>query len=171
MGFYIDEYNVKKELEELLQKSDLKKKQREDLFKKLKKVPKNQLDDTFHVEHEIVFKKIDCLDCANCCKTTSPIFTSTDIQRLSRLFKQKSADFINEYLIIDGDNDYVLKSAPCPFLLPDNKCFVYDERPMACREYPHTNRKNMYQILNLTAKNAEVCPAVAEILNRITVKK
>jgi len=75
------------------------------------------LDDTFHVEHEIVFKKIDCLDCANCCKTTSPIFTSTDIQRLSRLFKQKSADFINEYLIIDGDNDYVLKSAPCPFFI------------------------------------------------------
>ena len=30
------------------------------------------------------FKKTDCLDCGNCCKTTSPIFTDKDIERISK---------------------------------------------------------------------------------------
>lgn len=142
-----------------------------EILKKLHRIPKNQLDKRFHEEHEQVFKKFDCLTCANCCKTTSPIFTITDIQRLSKLFKQKPNSFIDQYLKEDEDGDYVLKSAPCPFLLADNKCFVYDERPMACREYPHTNRKNMQQILTLTVTNALICPAVEQIVSRILVKK
>ncbi len=141
------------------------------IFKKLKRVKKNKLDDLFHVEHEKVFDEIDCLDCANCCKTTSPIFRDKDIDRLAKHFKIKSAKFIETYLKMDSDNDYVLKQAPCPFLwLDDNKCSVYEARPLACREYPHTNRKNMYQILNLTQKNLEVCPAVCKIIDEIETK-
>jgi len=168
---YKDEAKLKKELIDILKKSETRKKQQLALFKNLKRLPKNQVDSIFHQTHNEVFKKIDCLDCANCCKTTSPIFTTTDIQRLSKLFKQKPNSFIDQYLKVDTDGDFVLQSSPCPFLLNDNKCFVYEERPMACREYPHTNRKNMAQILDLTAKNADLCPAVAEILNRIMVKK
>lgn len=146
-------------------------KESEEIIRGLNRIPKNQLDKSFHDAHTAVFKKFDCLTCANCCKTTSPIFTITDIQRLAKLFKQKNNEFIDQYLKLDDEEDYVLKSAPCPFLLDDNKCFVYEERPMACREYPHTNRKNMQQILKLTVKNRDICPAVSEILNRITVKK
>ena len=65
---------------------------------------------------------------------------------------------------IDEDGDQVLKSSPCPFLLDNNKCMAYDSRPKACREYPHTNRKRMYQILDLTETNTRVCPAVADII-------
>jgi len=141
------------------------------IFKKLKRVKKNKLDDLFHVEHERVFNEIDCLDCANCCKTTSPIFRDKDINRLAKHFKMKSAKFIEMYLKMDSDHDYVFKQAPCPFLwLDDNKCSVYESRPLACREYPHTNRKNMYQILNLTQKNLEVCPAVCKIIDEIETK-
>ncbi|MDP4953161.1 MAG: YkgJ family cysteine cluster protein, partial [Flavobacteriales bacterium] len=61
----------------------------------------------------------------------------------------------------------VLHTAPCPFLGEDNKCSVYDSRPKACREYPHTDRKNMHQILNLTMKNTLVCPAVNLIVKKI----
>ncbi|WP_332911960.1 YkgJ family cysteine cluster protein [Algoriphagus boritolerans] len=52
---------------------------------------------------------------------------------------------------------------PCPFLGADNKCLVYEDRPKACREYPHTNRKNMLGILDLSLKNTLVCPAVSKI--------
>ncbi|MEZ5067203.1 MAG: YkgJ family cysteine cluster protein [Bacteroidia bacterium] len=38
----------------------------------------------------------------------------------------------------------VLKKSPCPFLLDDNHCSIYSIRPQACREYPHTIRKNIY---------------------------
>jgi Fe-S-cluster containining protein len=82
----------------------------------------------------------------------------------------KSHAFIETYLRVDLDDDYVLKSAPCPFLNEDNTCFVYDVRPQACQEYPHTNRKNMYQILDIAQKNTLVCPAVADIVEELRIK-
>ena len=104
--------------------------------------------------HDEAFENIDCLTCANCCKTTSPIFYQRDIERLAKHFRIRPSEFIEQYLHIDEDNDYVLNTAPCPFLDSENYCMVYDSRPTACREYPHTNRKRMQQIFDLTLKNA-----------------
>ncbi|WP_331527610.1 YkgJ family cysteine cluster protein [Cecembia rubra] len=117
----------------------------------------------FENAHNEKFKKINCLECANCCKTTSPIFLQTDIDRLAKVFRMKSSEFMESYLHRDEDGDYVLNVSPCPFLNGDNTCLVYEERPKACREYPHTNRKNMHGILALSLKNTLVCPAVLEI--------
>jgi Fe-S-cluster containining protein len=133
----------------------------------LKRKPPRNLDDFFHKEHEEVFEKIDCLTCANCCKTTSPIFYEKDIDRLAKRLRIKPGEFIEKYLRIDEDNDYVLKSSPCTFLDNENYCTVYDDRPTACREYPHTNRKNMYQVLDLALKNTSICPAVLMIVEKL----
>ncbi len=132
-----------------------------------KKKPKN-LDDLFHTQHTAVFSKTDCLKCANCCKTTSPIFRDVDIRRISNYVRMSEKDFIKKYLKIDEDNDYVLQQSPCHFLMNDNTCLIYEHRPLACREYPHTDRKNMSQILDLTLKNTEVCPAVSNILLQLS---
>jgi uncharacterized protein len=140
------------------------------LFAKLKKAKPGDLDETFEALHEEAFMEINCLKCANCCKTTSPIFTQRDIERLAKHFKVKASQFIEQYLHLDEDNDYVLNIAPCPFLDVDNYCLVYEDRPNACREYPHTNRKKMYQILDLTLKNTYVCPAVYQIVENIKIK-
>ena len=160
---------MKEEYVELLRKSKLKVKENAVFIKRFRKKSKKDIDRGFQLEHDKVFEKVDCLECANCCKTTSPIFTNQDIKRLSKLFKMKQPQFVSEYLRIDEDNDYVLKMAPCPFLNEDNTCFVYDVRPSACREYPHTDRKNMYQILDLVEKNALVCPAVATIVENLKI--
>jgi uncharacterized protein len=133
----------------------------------LKRQDARRLDEAFHDLHEAVFEETDCLACANCCKTTSPIFYPNDIERLSKALRMKPGDFIEKYLRIDEDKDYVVKSSPCPFLGADNYCSVYDDRPRACREYPHTDRKKMVQILELTYKNTLVCPAVLEIVQRL----
>lgn len=125
------------------------------------------VDDHFHQVHDEVFQEIDCLVCANCCKTTSPIFYQTDIERLSKSMRIKPGDFVEIYLRVDEDGDHVLKSSPCPFLGADNYCSVYEARPKACREYPHTNRKKMVQIMELTYKNTMVCPAVSEMVERM----
>lgn len=140
------------------------------LIVRLKKVNNRTLDEAFHQEHRQAFRKIDCLQCANCCKTTSPIFRDVDIRRLSKRVRLSEAKFIDQYLKMDADGDYVLTTAPCPFLGDDNYCSVYEDRPLACREYPHTDRKNMYQILPLTRKNMEVCPAVSQIMQEIAKK-
>lgn len=137
------------------------------LIRRLKKNKPKELDEKFEEHHNLVFRNLDCLDCANCCKTTSPIFLQTDIDRLARVFKMKSSEFIDSYLHRDEEGDYVLNSSPCPFLDADNKCLVYEERPKACREYPHTNRKKMHGILELSLKNTLVCPAVFKIFQQI----
>ena len=79
----------------------------------------------------------------------------------------KQQQFIETYLRIDEDNDYVLQSVPCPFLGADNYCSVYDHRPKACREFPHTDRKKFQQISNLTLKNVAICPAAYNIVEEM----
>jgi len=117
--------------------------------------------------HEDEFQKTDCLQCANCCKTTSPIFTKKDIERISKAFRIKTRQFIDTYLYLDEDQDYVLKSSPCTFLADDNTCTIYDVRPKACREYPHTDRKNFEKISDLTLKNLAICPATFNIVEAL----
>jgi Fe-S-cluster containining protein len=134
---------------------------------KLKTKNARSVDDAFHRLHEEVFEEIDCLTCANCCKTTSPIFYQTDIERVAKSLRMKPGDFVEKYLRIDEDKDFVLKSSPCPFLDAENYCSVYQDRPKACREYPHTNRKKMVQIIDLTYKNTLVCPAVLEMVEKL----
>jgi Fe-S-cluster containining protein len=155
------------DLERFRGKSTNKAKENKKFLSSLKKENPRQLDDEFHTLHEEVFEEIDCLTCANCCKTTSPIFYQTDIERVSKALRVKPGEFIDQYLRVDEDKDYVLKSSPCPFLDEDNYCKVYESRPKACREYPHTNRKKMVQIMDLTYKNTLVCPAVLEMVERI----
>jgi Fe-S-cluster containining protein len=141
------------------------------IFRKMKQAKPNDLDQKFHKAHEAEFKKMDCLSCANCCKTTSPIFRDADIRRISKHLRVKEGKFISDYLRMDEEQDYVLKSSPCSFLEKDNSCSIYDVRPLACREYPHTDRKNMFQVLEITAENSLICPAVARIVLAITSPK
>ena len=141
------------------------------VFRKMKQAKPNDLDQKFHKGHEAEFKKMDCLSCANCCKTTSPIFRDADIRRISKHLRIKEGKFISDYLRMDEEQDYVLKSSPCSFLDNDNSCSIYDVRPLACREYPHTDRKNMFQVLEITAENSLICPAVARIVLAITNPK
>ena len=139
-------------------------------FTKIKKKKPKKLDKIVHELHNEVFQEINCLDCANCCKSISPTLYDKDVERLAKHLRIKPSQFVEEYLYVDDEGDYVFKQTPCPFLLSDNYCMVYESRPKACREYPHTDRKRFYQILNLTLKNTEVCPAVYEIVNRLKEK-
>src|SRR6056297_112143 len=140
-------------------------------FARLKKKKPKKLDKTVHELHDEVFQEIDCLDCANCCKSISPTLYDKDIERLSKNLKIKPSQFLEEYLYLDDEGDYVFKQTPCPFLLPDNYCQVYESRPKACREYPHTDRSRFYQLLNLTLKNSLICPAVFELIERLKQRK
>lgn len=136
-------------------------------FSKLKKKTPKHLDSLMVELHEEEFSRTDCLDCANCCKTTGPLFTNKDIERISKKFKQKPQQFIDQYLRIDEDNDYVLQSVPCTFLDAENHCLIYDVRPKACAEFPHTDRKKFQQIFNLTIKNVGICPAAYNIVEEM----
>jgi Fe-S-cluster containining protein len=138
-------------------------------LKAIKKLRKGEADALIHSLHNEAFEQINCLDCANCCKTTGPLFSQKDITRIAKELNLKESEFIKQYLKVDEDNDHVLNTLPCPFLDDQNYCSIYEFRPKACREFPHTDRVNQQGILRLTEKNALICPAVADIFENINV--
>ncbi|MEM7487016.1 MAG: YkgJ family cysteine cluster protein [Bacteroidota bacterium] len=161
---------MKKELEQLPKRAKEKHAENKRFFAKLKKRPPKDLDYTMQNLHNTEFQRTDCLACANCCKTTGPLFTNADIERIAKHFRKKPSQFIDEYLRVDEENDYVLKEVPCAFLGDDNYCSIYDVRPKACREFPHTDRKKFQQITNLTLKNVAICPAAFNIVEEMKKK-
>jgi Fe-S-cluster containining protein len=136
-------------------------------FDKLKKKTPRDLDYLMEELHSAEFRNTDCLTCANCCKTTGPLFTTADIDRISKYLRLKPQQFIDKYLRIDEDDDYVLQSVPCTFLDSENYCSIYDVRPKACREFPHTDRKKFQQISEITLKNIPLCPATYRIVEQM----
>ncbi|PCI31507.1 MAG: zinc/iron-chelating domain-containing protein [Flavobacteriaceae bacterium] len=161
---------MKPSLEELGELSKEKLVENKKYFQRLKKRTPKNLDVIVREIHDKEFERTDCLDCGNCCKTTSPIFTDKDIARIAKHLKMKITNFIASYLDRDEDDFYVLKESPCTFLDTDNSCFIYDVRPKACSEYPHTNRRKFIQLAELTIKNTEVCPAAYNILETLKEK-
>ncbi len=152
----------------------LKQKEHRKFLDGLKKKPPKNLDYVAQEVHDEVFDRIDCLQCANCCKTTGPLFTEKDIERISKGLRMKPSDFEDKFLRVDEDRDKVLQNLPCWFLNADNTCSIYEIRPKACREFPHTDRKKIYQINHLTIKNTVVCPAAFEFveqMQKIATKK
>lgn len=144
-----------------------RRKQHKKMLTALAAHPPRGLDATMVELHGEVFAETDCLNCANCCKTAGPLLLSSDIERMSRHFRMKAGVFTDTYLRKDEDGDWVMKSLPCPFLSEDNACQIYDIRPKACREYPHTDRKRFHQIRQLTLKNVAICPAAFRIVEKL----
>jgi len=117
--------------------------------------------------HKEAFEKVNCLSCARCCKNYSPRFKMPDIKRISKVLGMKETEMITTYLLMDEEGDYVVKSAPCPFLQPDNTCQIYEDRPSDCARFPYTDEDVLFKRKNITLKNAEFCPAVYYVLEKL----
>lgn len=139
-------------------------------LQKLKKSNPKHLDSMMQTLHEKEFEKRNCLDCANCCKTTGPLWTEKDITRVAKHFKMKPQEFEEKYLYRDEEDDLVLQQLPCTFLMADNTCLIYDIRPKACANYPHTDHRSFHKIGHITLKNVAICPAAFNILERLKEK-
>ncbi len=133
----------------------------------LSRAKKNEVLKALPDLHEEAFSKIDCLECGNCCKGYSPRFKTPDIKRIARHLKMKDGDLINEYLMVDEDGDYVMRSTPCAFLGPDNYCSIYEVRPSDCERFPYTDEDVMMKRPQITLKNSSFCPAVYYVLEKL----
>jgi len=133
----------------------------------LEKGNKNKMLKALPQLHEQAFSKIDCLECANCCKNYSPRFKDPDIKRIAKRLRIKEGELAERYLRIDKDGDYVTKQSPCPFLGSDNKCDIYEDRPSDCRRYPYTDEDTLLKRVELTLKNATICPATYTVLEAL----
>lgn len=154
--------------EDILKNWEKKSAERAKIYKRfLEKANRNAVLRQLPDLHEEAFSQIDCLQCARCCKQYSPRFKTPDIKRISRLLKMKESVFIDTYLKLDEEGDYVVKSAPCPFLGADNHCSIYEDRPSDCRRFPYTDEDVFLKRPRITLKNASFCPAVYYVLERL----
>jgi Fe-S-cluster containining protein len=133
----------------------------------LEKTDKSKVLDKLPSLHDEAFSKIDCLQCANCCKNYSPRFKTPDIKRISRHLKMRESDFIEKYLKVDEDGDFVVRSTPCPFLGENNFCSIYEDRPSDCHRFPYTDEDVFIKRQQLTLKNSTFCPIVYYVLERL----
>lgn len=120
--------------------------------------------------HEEAFRKIDCLQCGNCCKHSSPKLIKSDMGRISEHLKISIKEFKNQYLRQDEDGDWFMKTKPCPFLGDENRCSIYEIRPKDCHEFPHTQKKYFASRSYGHSENTELCPAVYYIVEEMKAR-
>ena len=133
---------------------------------KIEKNPPRGLDKiAFQVDKE-VWEEIDCLTCANCCKSMTPTFTKKDISRISAHFNQTQAEFKEKWLYQDKKGDWT--KTPCQFLdKKTNMCSIYEIRPADCAGFPHLAKKKMVQYIDVHKQNVEYCPATYKMVEKM----
>lgn len=159
-------------LKDILTNWQKKSGERQKIYKQfLQRADKNKTLKQLPDLHEEAFEKIDCLQCANCCKNYSPRFKTPDIKRISKHLKMRESEFIDNYLKVDEEGDYVVKSLPCPFLGSDNYCSIYDQRPSDCQRFPYTDEDVIIKRKELTLKNSSFCPITYYVLEKLIEAK
>lgn len=154
--------------EDILHNWQKKAADRKKLYKQLlHRANKNQVLKLLPDLDEEAYQKVDCLQCANCCKNYSPRFKTPDIKRIAKYLGMKESHFIDTYLDIDNEGDYVLQTKPCPFLGADNYCSIYEVRPSDCSRFPYTSEDVILKRQPLTLTNSSFCPITYYVLERL----
>ena len=84
--------------------------------------------------------KFKCQQCALCCKGSQIILYPFDIMSLCKELGIKTSEFLKKYAYLQLDKDNilrcVLKNKPICMFNKDNKCSVYEARPVRCKTFP-----------------------------------
>jgi len=153
---------------DILHNWERRSKERQKDYKRfLERADRNQVLKRLPELHEEAFSKINCLECASCCKNYSPRFKTPDIKRISTHLKMRESEFIEKYLRVDEDGDFVANAKPCPFLGTDNHCSIYEQRPSDCRRFPYTDEDVFIKRKQLTIKNSGFCPITYYVLEKL----
>lgn len=139
----------------------------------LTKVENNKpkiLDEIAPAIEDEVWKDINCLTCANCCKKMTPTFTNQDVKRIAPHFGQTPAEFKAQWLEKDKNEDWVNKIQPCQFLnLKTNMCSIYEIRPVDCSGFPHLSKKKWHEYAHVHKQNIEYCPATLSMVQKLMI--
>jgi uncharacterized protein len=135
------------------------------------KNPPPAIDKLTPVIEKEVWEEIDCLSCANCCKKMTPTFTQKDIKRIAAHFNQTPAEFIEQWLFKDKNNDMVNVTQPCQFLdLGTHKCSIYEIRPADCAGFPHLSKKKWVEYAHVHKQNIDYCPATFKMVEKMIAR-
>jgi Fe-S-cluster containining protein len=129
---------------------------------KVEKNPPKNINAIVDAVDTAVWKEIDCLSCANCCKKMTPTFTNVDIKRIAAHFNIKVEEFKDK-----KDGDWVNVQQPCQFLnLENNMCSIYEVRPSDCSDFPHLKKKKVVEYIHVHQQNIAYCPATFKMVEK-----
>ena len=135
---------------------------------KVEKNPPRGLDKLAEKIEKEVWQEVDCLSCANCCKSMPPTFTKKDIVRISAHFDQTPEEFKSKWLYLDNNGDWMNTRNPCQFLdKKTNMCSIYAIRPADCAGFPHLAKKKMVEYIHVHKQNVEYCPATYKMVEKM----
>jgi Fe-S-cluster containining protein len=132
----------------------------------------DELDAQFLELHRELFAGYDCCKCNNCCKSYSIILDNDEVKRISTFLGLTDSDFIVKYLTnadAEDEKPYKFKATTCAFLNDDGRCRIQDCKPDVCAGFPYTDQPDRLSNTCGVIGNAEVCPVVFEILERLKV--
>jgi Fe-S-cluster containining protein len=155
------------DLEKFRRKAARKRKDLETFLQKMDQTVPEELSEIVTEEDAEVWTEVDCTECANCCKTMTPVFTKEDIKRISTHLRMSPKAFYEKWLLKEEDSGSIVnKVQPCQFLV-ENKCSIYEVRPADCAEFPH-HYKRPFDLYNDTfIQNVHRCPATFLLIERL----
>jgi Fe-S-cluster containining protein len=134
----------------------------------LSRLEKNRprgLDQKIGIINDQVWKEVNCLDCANCCKTMTPTYTAEDVKRISKYLGMTERSFREKWLYKDRSGDWINQKLPCQFLnLKTNMCSIYPVRPRDCSGFPHHVKRKIPEYGLMYKQNIEYCPATHKLI-------
>lgn len=141
-------------------------------LRRVQKLKPQGLDKLAEKLNAEVWQEVDCLTCANCCKTMTPTFTRKDIRRIAAHLDMKPSAFREKWLKYDKkDKDWTNKKQPCQFLdLSTNMCSIYEVRPGDCAGFPHLTKKKMVDYMHIHRQNIAYCPATFKMVEKMMEK-
>lgn len=125
---------------------------------------------TIYSLHQEAYKKIDCGQCANCCKVMRPTYNRADIDRIAKHVGMTSQEYCDKYLGQDPTRDIMNRKSPCHFLDKNNRCTIYEIRPLSCRRFPNTQRKDFISCKSLNSLNVQYCPITYHVVKNLKRK-
>jgi len=158
----------------------------EELLTKVKKTdPKQGMDGDsllyylpYDREHYQIFKHaldklIPCKGCGNCCRGMYVSIKDHEVITIAERLGMKENELIQKYKLKqettpNGFLKFIMDAFPCPFL-KDNKCTIYDIRPIVCQSYPLYESDNKLAVINSgkCARGQEIKQAYIDFLQGV----
>ena len=139
------------------------------LLTSLEKKPPRNLQSLVISAGKNVWDEVDCLACANCCKSMTPTYSASDMKRISGHLGITVDEMKEKWLRKErGTGDWINKTTPCQFLdLKTNLCGIYEARPTDCAGFPHLKKRKAIEHLEIHKQNIVECPATFKMVEKM----
>ena len=132
----------------------------------LKSVNGIELDNRVHRINKEVAADIDCTQCGNCCKTLVINVTAPEVDNLGKALEMNSVAVKEKYIEESLEGNFFMNTMPCNFL-SENKCTIYANRFMECRDFPHLHKPGFQQRLLGTLGHYGRCPIIYNVIEEL----